>query len=59
VMAGLALAPACFFLANWLFKRFGDVRVAVPLPARWVDWLRGVGIRLPTEESAKDIEARS
>jgi membrane-associated phospholipid phosphatase len=59
VLAGLVLAPACFFLANWLFMRFGDVRVAVPLPARWVDWLRGAGIRFPTEESAKDIEARS
>jgi membrane-associated phospholipid phosphatase len=59
VLAGLLLAPACFFLANWLFKRFGDVRVAAPLPARWVDWLRGVGIPLPAEESAEDIEASS
>ena len=59
VLAGLLLAPACFFLANWLFQRFGDVRFSFRLPARWVERLRGWGVRLPVDESAEDIEARS
>jgi membrane-associated phospholipid phosphatase len=59
VLAGLALAPACFLLANWLFKRFGDVRISFRLPARWVQRLQSAGVRLPVEDAAEDIEARS
>jgi membrane-associated phospholipid phosphatase len=33
-IAGLVLAPCCFFLANWLFARFGEVRISLPVPAR-------------------------
>lgn len=29
-VAGLILAPLCFLLANWLFKRFGEVHVTLP-----------------------------
>jgi membrane-associated phospholipid phosphatase len=41
VMAGLILAPLCFFGANWMFKRFGMLQVAVPLPAGWRERLAG------------------
>jgi membrane-associated phospholipid phosphatase len=40
VVAGLILAPLCYLLANWLFRRWGDVPVAVP--ASWairMPWL--------------------
>jgi membrane-associated phospholipid phosphatase len=32
VVVGLALAPLCFLLANWLFKRCGEVPVSLALP---------------------------
>lgn len=38
VIAGLILAPLCFWLSNWLFKRFGIIQI--PLPAKWEKWLR-------------------
>jgi len=41
VIAGLVLAPACFFLANWLFKRFGMLPVSVTLPEGLSKRLRG------------------
>jgi len=59
VLAGLILAPVCFFLANWLFKRFGDVRFSIRLPAKWVERLRGMGMRLPPDEVAENTEERS
>lgn len=31
-LAGFALAPACFGLANWMFARFGDLRLTVKRP---------------------------
>ncbi len=31
VLAGFFLAPLCFAFSNWMFKRFGEVTVAVPL----------------------------
>ncbi len=39
VVAGLILAPLFFLLANWLFRRFGDIPVSVPIPARWAERL--------------------
>jgi membrane-associated phospholipid phosphatase len=35
VVAGLILAPLCFLAANWMFKRFGMLQVAPPVPAAW------------------------
>lgn len=40
VLAALILAPLSFWLANWLFKRFGEVQVPVVLPAAWATWIR-------------------
>lgn len=31
-VAGLILAPLCFLLANWLFSRFGEMKISVPWP---------------------------
>jgi membrane-associated phospholipid phosphatase len=35
VVAGLILAPLCFLLSNWLFKRFGEIHVPLRLPVAW------------------------
>jgi membrane-associated phospholipid phosphatase len=35
-VAGLILAPVCFALANWLFARFGDMKLSVGLPGTWI-----------------------
>lgn len=59
VLAGLVLAPPCFLLANWLFKRFGDVGVSFKVPAKWVEWLGGVGLWVPVEEVPEKVEDRS
>jgi membrane-associated phospholipid phosphatase len=43
VVAGLFLAPASFLLANWLFGRFGDLTLPIPMPAAWADALARMG----------------
>ena len=43
VVAGLLLAPASFLLANWLFRRFKDLAITVPVPAEWAKKLGQVG----------------
>ncbi|MFZ0962165.1 MAG: phosphatase PAP2 family protein [Terriglobia bacterium] len=35
VVAGLILAPLSFLLANWLFRRFGEIPVSLAIPASW------------------------
>lgn len=37
VVAGLILAPLSYLLGNWLFRRFGDIPVAIP--ASWAQHL--------------------
>ena len=39
VVAGLVLAPSCFFFANWLFKRRSEIRVSLPVPGAWAERL--------------------
>lgn len=41
-LAGLALAPLCYGLANWMFGRFSLVRLRLKLPA-WARWAQGEG----------------
>jgi len=43
VAAGLLLAPASFFLANWLFSRFGNLAVSIPVPAKWAERMAHLG----------------
>jgi membrane-associated phospholipid phosphatase len=54
VVAGLVLAPPCFVLANWLFRRFGDVQFWVAIPASWAARLRAWGA---TEDAATPEKA--
>jgi len=42
-VAGFILAPASFALADWLFARFGDLRLSVALPVAWAALLRRLG----------------
>jgi membrane-associated phospholipid phosphatase len=42
-LAGLLLAPLSFWLANFLFHRFGDLRLSLPLPAAWADRIERLG----------------
>src|SRR4029077_18302191 len=39
VVAGLILAPLSYWLANGLFRRFGEIPVSVAVPARWAEHL--------------------
>jgi membrane-associated phospholipid phosphatase len=39
VVAGLILAPLSFVLANWLFRRWGDIPVSFAIPWRWAERL--------------------
>jgi len=42
ILAGLILAPLSYWLANFLFRRFADIRMGVPVPAAWaarLPWL--------------------
>ena len=39
-IAGFILAPLSFWLANWMFKRFGIIKLPVILPAIWVERIR-------------------
>jgi membrane-associated phospholipid phosphatase len=34
-LAGFALAPLCFLLANWLYKKYGEITIHLPVPAVW------------------------
>lgn len=57
VVAGLLLALACFFLANWLFGRYGEIDLPLPLPETWVSrypWLSVV--RAPSKLTKKAEE---
>jgi membrane-associated phospholipid phosphatase len=42
-VAGLLLAPASFLLANWLFRRFADLAIPIPIPAAWAGGLARIG----------------
>jgi membrane-associated phospholipid phosphatase len=59
VVAGMLLAPVSFLLANWLFRRFGDLALPISIPAAWVDGLarKGIaGIEKATEPPGKAEE---
>jgi|ERR1019366_4737742 membrane-associated phospholipid phosphatase len=50
VLAGLILAPLSFLLANWLFRRFGEIPVPLSLPASWTE-------RLPWLPKSREVAA--
>ncbi len=49
VVAGLILAPLTFLLANWLFKRWGEIQFSLALPDAWAQKL---GVRAGSEGKA-------
>jgi membrane-associated phospholipid phosphatase len=56
VLAGLVLGPPCFLLANWLFKRYGEVQFSVILPGSWGERARRWGLRTETVEAPAKVE---
>lgn len=58
VVAGLVLAPLCFVLANWLFKRFGEVAFPLRVPARVAARLPRGNVPKPPPEVAEKLEER-
>jgi membrane-associated phospholipid phosphatase len=55
VVAGLILAPLCFWFSNWMFKRIGIIPVLIRLPARWAERIRRLRAH-PVPEQAKTAE---
>ncbi|PYV20876.1 MAG: hypothetical protein DMG24_21355 [Acidobacteria bacterium] len=43
-LAGFILALLSYWLANWMFKRFGEIKVPLVLPSAWVAHVRGAGV---------------
>lgn len=54
-VAGFLLAPLCYYLANWLFKRRREIPLPLALPAAWAGRLAGSGAnpKAPAEVSGK------
>jgi membrane-associated phospholipid phosphatase len=59
VVAGLALAPLCFLLANWLFKRCGEVPVSLALPRPWAAALGRWGLTARAADRSGKADERS
>ncbi len=57
VLAGLILAPISFLLANWLFRRFGEIPVSLAIPAGWAERLPWF-FHPPKGEPAQKVEER-
>ncbi len=57
-VAGLLLAPPCYWLANWLFQRFGEVPIPVVLPAALAGRFAALGgkPKAPAEAAGKAEE---
>ncbi len=57
-VAGLLLAPPCFWLANWLFNRFGEVPIPAVLPAALAGRFAALGgkPKAPAEVAGKAEE---
>jgi membrane-associated phospholipid phosphatase len=59
VVAGLALAPLCFLLANWLFKHFGEVPISLALPRAWAVALDRWGLTPRAADPSGKADKRS
>jgi membrane-associated phospholipid phosphatase len=49
-LAGLALAPLCFLLANALYERHKELGIQFLIPAAWIEQLRRIGETSPKPE---------
>ncbi len=54
VVAGLVLAPACFFLANWLFKHFGEIQLRLTAPAVLSAYAQRWGLIAPEPDKPEE-----
>jgi len=57
VVAGLILAPLSFLLANWLFRRLGEIPVTMAIPASWAERLPWLS-QPPSVEKPPKVEER-
>jgi len=56
VLAGLILAPPCFALANWLFRRWGEVRFSLAIPTTWRT--RALGLSPPQDAAGNSADIK-
>ena len=59
VVAGLLLAPLAFLLANWLFRRWGEIRLGLTLPGFLSGWAQRLGLSAASPSACEKIEERS
>ncbi len=59
IVAGLILAPVCFWLSNRLFRGYQEIRVPLPVPDAWARRLAKGGITRPLPKAASKVEERS
>lgn len=59
IVAGLILAPLCYWLANWLFSRFGEIPLSVAVPATWAGRLKWLRSPQPVAKAVEKTEERS
>ncbi len=59
VVAGLLLAPLAFLLANWLFRRWGEIRFGLALPGFLSGWAQRLGLSATSPAVEERIEERS
>jgi membrane-associated phospholipid phosphatase len=58
VLAGLALAPLCYWLSNFLFARFEEIPLHVALPAGWAERIPWLGRMEGERNIAEKFEER-
>jgi membrane-associated phospholipid phosphatase len=56
ILAGLILAPLCFWLANWLFKHLGEVQLSVALPVTWMERVFQPNLSKPLAKDPGKVE---
>ncbi|MGA2629314.1 MAG: phosphatase PAP2 family protein [Terriglobia bacterium] len=59
VVAGLLLAPFAFLLANWLFRRWGEIHFGLTLPGFLSGWAQRLGVSATSAGAGEKIEERS
>ncbi len=56
VVAGLILAPLCYWLANWMFKRFGEISISLLVPGAWAARFPWIRASKPTPQTTTEME---
>ena len=58
VVAGLILAPLCYWVANWMFKRFGEIPFSAVVPAAWAHRFSLAGARAHAAGTVDNVRER-